>query len=107
MAYNVSFGPSQALASTGPGSNVAIDFSSTYLLQDGAVPFFMTVHNEDGGVIYIVRSGETTSGYSLHPHETLTAGPFLRENVDGILEIHFAAASGDALITFTEVLQEN
>jgi len=106
MAYNVSQGPVQVIASGGGGSSVAIDFTSAFLPLDGAVPFFITIHNQGGGEIFLVRIGETTSGYVAHNHETFTAGPYKKENADGVLELHFTAGGGNALVTFTEVLEE-
>jgi hypothetical protein len=106
MAYNVSQGPVQVIGSPGVGVNAPIDFTSAFLPLDGAVPFFITIHNEGGGEIFLVRAGELTSGYVAHTGDSVTAGPYKKENADGVLELHFTAGGGNGFITFTEVLEE-
>ena len=104
MAYNVKQGPNQVIASGGGGTSSAINFGPAFL-EDPSVPFFITIHNQGGGEIFLVRIGETTSVYVAHNHETFTAGPYLLANAQQ-LEVHFTAGGGNALVTFTSVLEE-
>lgn len=104
MAYNVKQGPVQVITSPGPGVNLPLNFGPAFL-EDPSVPFFITIHNEGGGEIFLVRIGELDSGYVAHTGDSVTAGPYLLENAQ-LLEIHFTAGGGNGFVTYTSVLEE-
>ena len=104
MAYNVKQQPVQTIASPGVGVNAPLNFGPAFL-EDPSVPFFITIHNQGGGEIFLVRIGESDSGYVAHTGDSVTAGPYLLENAQ-LLEIHFTAGGGNGFVTYTSVIEE-
>jgi len=102
MAYNVLLNPVQTI-STGGAGNQTLDYTVAFLPSDQQ-PFFISVYNSGASDVFIVRTGETTSGVYAAPGESVSAGPFLIDQAVDV-ELYFGGA-GKAEVSFLSVLEE-
>jgi len=105
MAYNVKLQPVQTIIAPG-AVGIALDYTNTFIPDtDRGVPFFISVYNSGASNVFVVRTGEASSGIYAAAGESVSAGPFLLQEADGIIELFFDAP-GQAEVSFLSVLEE-
>lgn len=99
--YHIKLQPVQAFSGT--NSNESLDLTTSALPQQNN-PFFVTCFNEGPNGVYIVSTGETTSGLHCPAGQNITAGPFLLVDAQNIEIRCDGSATGS--ISFLSVMQE-